>query len=359
MRDGRRRLSSPTFVLVLLAAAVAGRAGGPATTPTGLTRQAFLAVVDRPRVPLEPDEALQATVDGVARHRFTYASEAGQRVPGLLLALPEVLADGKRHAVVVVLHGTGQRKEAELATLTTLARDRFIGVSIDARFSGERGKPADYNAAIARAFADGKSHPLYYDTVWDVMRLVDYLQGRPDVDGKRVGLMGISKGGIEAWLTAAVDPRVAVAVPCISAQSFEWGLEHDGWHGRVGTVQAGFDAAAKSAGVDPPDAAFARRFYDRLIPGIDGPFDGPQMLPLVAPRPLLVISGDRDPINPVPGLELCEQATRPAYAAAGVADRFEVILESNTAHAVTKPSQAAAVRWFERWLDPTTAAPAR
>ena len=47
--------------------------------------------------------------------------------------------------------------------------------------------------------------------------------------------MGISKGGMETYLASAVDPRIAVAVPVIGAQSFRWALDHDAWQGRVGT----------------------------------------------------------------------------------------------------------------------------
>ncbi len=43
-----------------------------------------------------------------------------------------------------------------------------------------------------------------------------------------------------------------------------------------------------------PDAAFVRKFYDRIVPEIYGEFDGPSMLPLIAPRPLLVVNGDSD-----------------------------------------------------------------
>src|SRR5688572_31046467 len=43
----------------------------------------------------------------------------------------------------------------------------------------------------------------------------------------RSGLIGISKGGTETYLTAAVDPRVTVAVPVIGVQSFRWGLDQD------------------------------------------------------------------------------------------------------------------------------------
>jgi dienelactone hydrolase len=51
--------------------------------------------------------------------------------------------------------------------------------------------------------------------VTDTIRAIDYLQTRPDVDPERIGMMGISMGGMNTWLTAAADPRVKVAVPCI------------------------------------------------------------------------------------------------------------------------------------------------
>ena len=115
-------------------------------------------------------------------------------------------------------------------------------------------------------------------------------------------------------------------------------------------MQAGFDLAAKNEGIDKPDAAFVKKFYDRLIPGIDSQFDGPQMLPLIAPRPLLVISGEDDPINPIQGVKLCEQSIKAAYASAGVSDRFSLMIEPKTAHAVSKEAHAAAMAWFIRWL---------
>src|SRR5204862_5515630 len=109
---------------------------------------------------------------------------------------------------------------------------------------------------------------FFFDTVWDVMRLIDYLQTRNDVDAQRIGLMGISKGGIEAYLAAAADTRIAAAVPCIGVQSFNWALEHDAWQSRIGPIQSAFDAAAKEAGIDKPDGNFVREFYARVAPGI-------------------------------------------------------------------------------------------
>jgi dienelactone hydrolase len=347
-----RNLIAATIVLAFVGSAVG--AGNAATQSIGVssqeTRDALLKMIDRPKVDLAAEVDTTIDVGDLKQMHFTYASEARVRVPGLVLAKPEILSDGKRHPVVIVMHGTGGSKTAELDRLKVFAHAGFVAVAIDGRFHGERGTLKDYNAAIAKAYVDGKSHPLYFDTVWDAMRLMDYLQTRPEVDSKKIGLMGLSKGGIETWLTAAIDPRVAVAVPCISAQSFAWGLANDRWHHRIGTVQAGFDLAAKSEGLEKPDAAFVKKFYDRLIPGIDGQFDCPQMLPLIAPRPLLVISGEKDPINPIEGVRLCEQSATKAYTDAGAADRFKLLVEPGAAHAVTKEADAEAVAWFEKWL---------
>lgn len=317
------------------------------------TRAAFLKIIDRPRVALAAETKDTGETNGVAYSRFTYASDAEQRVPGILLKQSK--GTGRR-AVVIAAHGTGGNKEGQIGLLRTLADKGFAAVAIDGRYAGDRIKTgkgtAEYNAAITRAFSTGQSHPFYYDTVWDLMRLVDYLETRDDVDAKRIGLIGFSKGGIETYFTAAADPRIAVAVPCIGVQSFQWALENNAWKGRIGTIQGAFNAAAKEAGVTDADAAFVRKFYDRVVPGIYDQFDGPVMLTLIAPRPLLVINGDTDDKTPVPGIELCATAARAAYHGANAQERFVLRVQLNTGHKVNADSQQAAVEWFVKWLKP-------
>jgi predicted esterase len=108
--------------------------------------------------------------------------------------------------------------------------------------------------------------------------------------------------------------------------------------------------AAKEAGVETIDTAFVRRFYDRVVPGIYDTFDGPAMLPLIAPRPLLVINGDSDDKTPLPGVKLAADAARATYEKAGVADRFVLKVQEKTGHKVNDDSLAEAVAWFEKWL---------
>jgi len=132
-------------------------------------------------------------------------------------------------------------------------------------------------------------------------------------------------------------------------ESFAWALDNDEWQARVGSIQGAFDQAAAHDGV-AIDVAFVRKFYDRVVPGIDGDLDGPAMLPAIAPRPLLAVNGDVDPRTPAGGLQLCEAAAKAAYA--GNDDHFQLYREPNTAHAVTAQATTMTVDWFVRWLAP-------
>ena len=314
-------------------------------------RNAFLTMLDRPRVPLAPETKLLPTGDGLVQEHITFSSEKEQRVPGILLKQ----ADPGRRPVIVVLHGTGGTKEAQLDLLKSLAGKGFIAIAIDGRFHGERQQGTGatrYVEAMLETYRTGKGRPFLYDTVWDVMRLLDYLETRSDVDAARIGVIGFSKGGMETYLAAAVDPRIAVAVPLIGVQSFQWALDHDMWASRVGTFQAAMDAAASDAGVARVDAAFVRTFYDRVAPGVYTQFDGPAMLPLIAPRPLLVINGDSDARTPIPGLTDCMTAAGNAYRNLNATDKVRLHLQKDTGHAVTPTARQLAIDWFVTWLKP-------
>jgi dienelactone hydrolase len=260
-----------------------------------------------------------------------------------------------RRPVVIALHGTGGNKNNMLSLCRKLATNGFVAVAIDGPYHGERksgkGETA-YDDAIVRAFHGSGEHPFYYDTVWDVMRLVDYLSTRDDVDPTRIGLIGISKGGIETYLAAAADTRIAVAVPCIGVESFRWALDNHDWQGRIGTIQNAFDTIAKENGVAKPDSAFVQKFYDRVVPGIYSEFDGPQMLALIAPRPLLVINSDSDIHTPLPGVQECVAAAQKIYSADNATNNFAVIIQKNTGHKVLPDSERAAIEWFVKWLKP-------
>jgi dienelactone hydrolase len=328
----------------------------PLAGQTSTTRAEFLRLLDRLRVPLAPSTTSQRAVDGYSEELVSFAAEANERVPTLILKTGR---DAGRRPVVIVLHGTGGSKEGMRSQLLPFADKGFLAVAIDARFHGERAVGASdglnaYESAMVRAYRTGRGHPYLYDEVWDVMRLIDYLETRPDVDPSRIGVIGNSKGGTEAYLAAAADERIAVVVPLIGVQSYGWSLRNSAaWEARTWTFRGAVTLAASDSN-EPVTAAFMRKFYNRITPGLIDRFDGPAMLPLIAPRPLLVINGDSDPRSPLGGIKESAAAAEAAYAKANSPDRFEFHLEVDVAHEVTPQERDAAIAWFVRWLRPTT-----
>jgi dienelactone hydrolase len=313
-------------------------------------RAAFLKIIDRARVPPAPEVRALPDDEGLAVQHVSIAVEAGERATMLVV---QSRAQGRRPAVVY-LHGTGGSKERSVPRLKELAQRGFVAVGLDGRHHGERRPSTEgdpYSDAIVAAFRTGEGHPFLYDSVWDVMRVFDYLQSRDDVDPSRLGLTGFSKGGMETYLTAAVDTRVAAAAAKHGVQSFRWGLEHGAWDSRAWSIRTAVEGAAAEAR-QQPGAAFLRTLYDRITPGLYGEFDGPAMLPLSSPRPFLIVSGDSDPRTPQAGVRESARAAEAAYKAAGAADRFEHRVLPDTGHEETAAGNTAAVEWFVRWLKP-------
>ena len=347
----------PTLVADMAGAAAAaapdtasGSAGGDTASAPALgvllweqKRSQLLAIIERPKVAPDGTETALPDDDGLSVHDFSIATDEQTRINGTSFA-PKL--DGPLPAVIF-LHGTGGARQDGFGLLRTLAKKGFFALAIDARYHGAGMGQDPYFNAIYAAYVTGQGHPFLYDTVWDVMRVLDYLEQRPDVDAQRIGLVGNSKGGMETYLATAVEPRIAVAVPWIALESFAWALDNNQWQARVGSIQGAFDQAAAHDGV-PIDVGFVRQFYDRLVPGIYTDFDGPQVLPAIAPRPLLAVNGDSDPRTPRVGLAQCEAAATSAYA--GNADHFELYIEPNTGHAVTAEATTHTVDWLVRWL---------
>ncbi len=163
-------------------------------------------------------------------------------------------------------------------------------------------------------------------------------------------MIGFSMGGIEIWLAASVDERVGVVVPCIGVQSLRWSVDHEAWQGRAGTIRAAHEAAAKDLGEKQVNARVCRELWSKVVPGILDQFDCPSMIRLFAPRPMLIVNGEKDPNNPLGGAKLAFATAKAAYHAAGADDKLVIDVAPGIGHQVTKEQNREAVEWLERWL---------
>jgi len=356
------RFRFAVFVLLLLFPASLAAQEKVSYPPPAEVKAAFLKLLDRPRVlfNVQFEETKKDDDENLVFEKFTFASEKKgedefERVP-VLLARPEKRT--KKLPAVIVLHGTGGNKEGQRQWLIHLAKRGLIGVAIDARYHGDRSGGAKgaeaYNEAIVRAWktkaGEKREYPFYYDTCWDLWRLVDYLETRDDIDPERIGMIGFSMGGIETWLAAAVDPRIKVAVPAIAVQSFRWSLENDKWQGRANSIKAAHEAVAKDLGETKVNQKVCRELWNKVIPGMLDQFDCPSMIRLFAGRPLLILSGDGDPNCPLEGAKLAFAAAEAAYKEKDASDRLRINVAKDTGHRVTNEQRQEALDWLEKWL---------
>ena len=344
-------------ILLAVPAFVHAQAAKP--LPPAEAKAAILKLLDRPKVPLDVMLLPGSGSGDLTRERFSIASEKKrdgtiERVPMLVYRLAGETST--RRPAIIVLHGTGGNKEGVNSWLEEFARLGYVAVGIDARYHGDRvpnvkGSTA-YVEAITKAWKTpaGKpmEHPFYYDTVWDLWRVLDYLETRPDVDKDRIAMLGISMGGIQTWLAASVDDRVKVAVPLIGVQSFQWSLENDRWQGRANTIKATHEAAAKDLGEPMVNQRVCRELWNKVIPGILSDFDCPNLLPLFAGRSLFIANGDVDPNCPIEGARIAIKRAEEAFAKANRKDKLEVHIAAGVGHKVTDEHHKAAVAFVQK-----------
>lgn len=326
--------------------------------PTSIekVRTDFKALLQRPLV--EPNASFQTfTTDSVLIEKGFFYAEAAEKVP--VLIYKPVIKNTTKLPVVICLHGTGGSKDAAdiKSLLYQFSKLGFMAVAIDARYHGERVNAMlgrnYYVEAITKAWQNKDSvqqHPFYFDTVYDLWRLVDYLTTRPDADANRIGMMGISMGGIQTWMAASVDARIKVVVPVISVQSFQWSLQNDHWQGRARTIQAAHEQAAKDLGDTSVNEKNVKALWNKLIPGITSEFDCPSMIRLFAPRPLLILNTEKDQNCPLQGAQIAFKAATDAYLSANALDKLQIDVEPNKPHQFTPRHTKMAIEWFTKWL---------
>ncbi|KAF0901560.1 hypothetical protein E2562_003534 [Oryza meyeriana var. granulata] len=268
-----------------------------------------------------PRKAVGSFKEKLIEENFYLITELGEqgRLPVLLLKLNDTAP--KTKPVIVFLHSSYKCKEWLRPLLEAYASRGYISVAIDSRYHGERASNnTTYIDALKSAWRNGDTMPFIFDTVWDLIKLGDHLSEREDVNPCRIGITGESLGGMHAWFAAFVDTRYSVVVPIIGVQGFRWAIDNNKWQARVDSIKPLFEEARIDLGKCEIDKEVVEKVWDKIAPGLDSQFDAPFSVPIIAPRPLLLLNGAEDPRCPVPGLQ--EPVSRAAKAYEDVADKF-------------------------------------
>ncbi len=175
-----------------------------------------------------------------------------------------------------------------------------------------------------------------------VSRAIDWLDGNPEVDPSRIGVVGISDGAALALLAAALDPRiktVAVISPTAYvwfAPAFDGGYERSSWTARNvqltfiapnSTAEAALEKASQSGG----PYAF-RDFYDASLASAPAATVASATIPVERiGGPILCVAGDDDREWDSAGSCAVIAARRKAAHRDG---RDQVVIERGAGHAL-------------------------
>lgn len=244
--------------------------------------------------------------------RFTYASE-----PGVDVCCHLLLPHGARGKLPMVICLQGHSKGAHISLgrpkypgdeETISGGDRDFALQIVARGQaalvmeqrafGERGGtpegPKCEQPAMA-ALLLGRT--LIGERCWDVFRGIDCVIAHFDcIDTERIALQGQSGGGTVVCYAAALDTRIAAAVPA-----------------------SAFCGYLESIGAQ-------HHCTCNYVPGIMKYFDMGDLAGMIAPRPLVVVNGAKDTIFPVDSARRQFEVARQLYAAAGAPDNARHVI---------------------------------
>ncbi|CAL5435544.1 unnamed protein product [Camellia sinensis] len=289
--------------------------------------------------------------DLLKEENFYLMTESGEqgRLPVLILSMKE--SKHQRRPAVVFLHSSYKCKEWLRPLLKAYASRGYVAVAIDSRYHGERANSkTTYQDALVSSWKKGDTMPFIFDTVWDLIKLADYLTHRKDIDPSKIGITGESLGGMHAWFAAFAETRYAVAAPIIGVQGFRWAIDHNKWQGRVDSIKAVFEEARIDLGKSTIDKEVVEKVWDRIAPGLDSQFDSPYTIPIIAPRPLLILNGEDDPRCPIEGLEKPTSRACKAYEETHCLDNFKLIAQPGIGHQMTSLMVKEASEWFDKFL---------
>lgn len=264
-----------------------------------------------------------------------------------LFGKEKVIDFGKNHPAMVIYH---QRNYDGRPTSTQLVRRGYVVISIDTFLFGERRPLRDedlkYGWDRSKYTAEAVAHlnqsvrareqslvkglifaGLTWPGIvfWDDMRTVDYLASREEVDPKRIGCMGISMGGYRSMFLSGLDERIAAA--CV-----------------VGFMST--TAPMIKAHCDTHS-------WVHFLPNLHRYMDWPDVVSMMAPKPLMVLQCAQDKLFPPNGMRDAITRIAAAFEKAGMKDQFAGRFYEEP-HKFSLQMQDDAFAFFDRHLKPGT-----
>jgi dipeptidyl aminopeptidase/acylaminoacyl peptidase len=303
-------------------------------------REALGAIPPRPLVP-SVRVISRENRDGYVLEQFSFDNGAGAEVPGYCL-IPA--GETKKHPAVLYCHYHGDDYPLGKAELfqdcaageppgPALVRRGYLVFCVDAYCFGERsgrgpGGPTERGATEEMSASKlelwaGRS--LWAMMLRDDLMALDCLLSREDVQIDRVAVTGMSMGATRSWWLMALDDRI-----CAGAIT--------------GCLTLG-RALVESGGL-----RFHGIYY--YLPGLFRHFDTDAICSLLAPRPVLLQHGDRDPGSPVEGVRHIAGKMREVYALLGAGNELESVVYPGAGHVQTAEMWARTFEWLEFNLRP-------
>lgn len=266
---------------------------------------------------VEPDLQVEEEADAgsYVRRLITYQSEPGSRTPAWLCVPKEVL-DGKRKTpAVLCLHPTDSKIGHDVVVGLGGRANRQYAAELAERgyvtLSPSYPHMADYWPNLGKlGYVSGTMK-----AIWDNSRGIDLLESLPYVDmTPGVAAIGHSLGGHNAIYTAVFDERISVIVSSCGFDSYLHYMEaaETVWYFDKGWCQIRY----------MPRMSHYRGRLEQI------PFDFPELLGALAPRPLFVNAPLNDSNFRWRSVERCVEAARPVYrllsGSANVDQRLQV-----------------------------------
>jgi lysophospholipase L1-like esterase/dienelactone hydrolase len=213
----------------------------------------------------------------------------------------------------------------------TFVKRGWVVFAPDAAWYGDRaGQGPAGSRELTREQQDSlhKYHLWFGRTLWgmfvrDDQVALDYLCTRPEVDVKKIGATGISMGSTRSWWLAAADDRIACVVGVACLTRYQNLLKH---------------GQLRSHGT----------YY--FVNGILKHFDTEAVVSLIAPRPVLFLTGDLDAGSPADGIKAIEAKAGALFKNVGAEGKFKSIRYADVGHTYTPQMRKEMLAWFDKWL---------